>query len=101
MYNSNHDKSIKQSTNFQLEDYHLGYKLEHTTEKLKSLFGTLALKNAKGDFFATSDLLKQTIALGCHHKHSDKAWHSYEVLYDLAGKTEGIYGHPVVLKFAG
>lgn len=80
-------KAVKNSLNFQYNDYHLGYKLEHDLSALKSASGVFALKNAKGDFFLKSDLLKKHVTLGCNHKHGSGAWHSIEATYDINQKV--------------
>ena len=83
------------------QEYNLGYKLEHNLESLKSLNVQAALRNSKGDFFLKADALKQIVTLGCHHNHGINAHHSYEVAYDVKGTTDGIYGQPVTLNWAG
>jgi len=95
---------VKNSLNLVFKDYHLGYKLEHNLNALKSLNVQAALKNEKGDFFLKADALKQIITLGCHHQHhhgEKTASHSYELGYDVKGVTEGIAGQPVTLNWAG
>lgn len=98
-------RALKHSLNFHVKDqYHLGYKLEHDLEKVKSFLGQLALKNNKGDFFLKADLLKQRFTAGCNHKHvceERTSWHSTELAYDLKNETKGIKGLPVTLLWAG
>lgn len=92
---------IKNSLNLAFNEYHLGYKLEHDTNKLKSLFALLALKNSKGDFFIKGDVLNKNVVLGCHHKHTDRAVHAIELLYNIEKTLEGPFGQPVALTWAG
>ena len=94
-------RALKNSLNIAFNEYHLGYKLEHDTQKLKSLNAILALKNAKGDFFIRSDLLAKTVVFGCHHSHGPKAVHAIEALYDVEKKLVGIAGQPVSLIWSG
>ena len=102
MWNTlNANRTLKNSFALSFQDYHLGYKLEHDLSKLKSLYGVLALKNEKGDFFLKSDLLKQQFSVGCNHIHGSGALHSIEVLYDHSKKTNGIMGQPLTLGFGG
>lgn len=84
-----------------MNEYHLGYKLEHNLSDLKSLVALLALKNAKGDFFLKGDVLKQQFTLGCNHSHSDRAFHSIELTYDNSGKTKNCCELPAQVSFAG
>lgn len=84
-----------------MKEYHLGYKLEHDLSGLKSLTALAALKNEKGDFFLRSDILKQHVVLGCHHRHGDKAVHAFEALYDVKKELNGIAGQPISLLWSG
>ena len=77
-------------------------KMEHDFDKLKTLVGVFAQKNAKGDFFLRNDFMNKLVSMGCHHSHSEgKAWHSYEVVYDLNKKLDGVHGYPLQLLWAG
>lgn len=68
---------------------------------MKSLTVLAALKNEKGDFFIRSDVLKQHVVLGCHHRHGTKAVHAIEALYDVKKELKGIYGQPLSLLWSG
>ncbi len=92
---------IKNSLSTQFNDYNLGYKLEHDAQTLKSLLVAAVLKTSKGDFYFKADALKKVLATGCSHRHGDKALHSYEIVYDVAGETKGINGLPVQFNWAG
>ncbi|CDW81224.1 UNKNOWN [Stylonychia lemnae] len=94
-------RKLKNSLNFQYNDYHLGYKLKHDLNALQKIVGVFALKNHKGDFFFKADGLKQHFTLGCNHSHHSGAKHSMEVIYDHTQKLQGVYGQPLALKFAG
>jgi len=61
----------------------------------------LALKNQKGDFFAKGEPFKKHISLGCNHSHHEKAFHSYELMYDVSGECPGIMGSHAQLQWAG
>lgn len=95
------NKLVKSSLNLHYLDYHLGFKLEHDLNKMKSLFSIFALKNLKGDFFLKSDLLKQQFTLGCNHGHASGSRHSMELVYDHLRNVKGIQGSPVWANFAG
>ncbi len=74
---------LKQSTSVNFQDWHLGYKVEHDTNKVKSLVAQLALKNEKGTFFGKFDVLTKQILLGCSHQYSSKCLHAFELAYSL------------------
>lgn len=92
---------MKNSLNLNVQDYHLGYKLEHDLSKIKTLVAVAALKNTQGDFFLKGDVLKQHFTLGCNHSHISTARHSYELTYDHTQATKGVLDHPVWFNFAG
>ena len=68
---------------------------------MKSAFGIIALKNAKGDFFFKAECLKHHLIFGCNHSHKANTWHSTEILYDLKNEIKGIRGLPLTFVWSG
>lgn len=96
-------KNLKGTTSINYEEFNLGVKFDQDLAKsaLKSLNAQLVRKNSKGDFFLSSDLLKKSLVIGCHHPHGDKANHAYEVLVDTQRKLKGLCGQPLTFNWAG
>lgn len=61
----------------------------------------LGLTNRQGDFFFKADTTKQHFTLGCNHSHSLTSLHSIETVYDHTKSTNGLFGQPFWINFAG
>jgi hypothetical protein len=72
------------------DDWHVGLKLEHNLDALKTLHGQIVNKHQRGDFFLKADLLENTVTFGCAHAHGDRARHSYELLVDTKSEKKYI-----------
>lgn len=83
---------LKNSLNVNVQDFHVGYKLEYDFKKVKSLVALLGLTNRQGDFFFKADTTKQHFTLGCNHAHSLTSLHSIETVYDHTKSTNGLFG---------
>jgi len=95
-------KQLNLSTNFQIQDaYHVGFKLEHDTNKFKSVIlqGVHKVANSHDGFFRY-DTQKKHITVGCNHALK-KGWGSSEITFDTTQTEVGIWGQPLTFKHVG
>jgi len=98
--NSDNAKLLKASLNAQIKnDYHVGLKLDHNLDEVKTLLAQAVYKSNKGDFSLRSNILDKSVTLGCTHSHSSRYRHSYKLLIDTKGEKELVYGYPVAFYF--
>ena len=81
------------------EEIHVGVGAEHDTKDLKKgLFQCVYQPAGAGKYWLRADMINKLFSAGCDNTLNDTTRHSFEGVYMMEEKAEGIQGQPVMVR---
>lgn len=95
---------MKASSSVSYDKYNIGAQYVWDIKKgaLKTLLGQATFKKDKDSTaFAIFDQKKNNVKAGVEYRVCSYGTHGFDVVYDLEGKTKGLFGQAAILNWAG